>query len=387
MVLPGKSAGVARECLRVTEFETSRPGLSGRKQGTYSQGMKSAFLPALLFLAAVPHAEAAGIPVQPLAPITLHGHTNALLLQNRLIEVVLYPSLGRVGAINFRGQPNVLRFDERLAETMAAPDATRPDGWLNYGGDWIWPVAQAHWAEHFGAAWPPPGFMDGQPWSGHAWVNDDQSQTAVLELHIGAPLHISIQRKFTLPPDSATVTVLQRITRTDTSAVPVTLWNISQIAGAERVALAVETNSAFAGGFRVLDFAPPAPEWLHREEPSVLVVDTRLAPEIKIGSDSPRGWMGAQRGDVLLMERASGRPDATTFPDGGCRTELYSNSGLGYTEIETLSEERVLQPGETLENTLTMALHHVPRALDHTAFALRVLETVGERTPPPVTAP
>lgn len=335
-----------------------------------------------LFLRAYAHAEPAGrVPVEPLEPVTLLGHTNVFLLQNRVVEAAVFPSLGRIGFFNFRGEPNAFRFDAGLAEWAAENPSVPGADWRNFGGDWIWPAAQGHWAAHVGANWPPPWIIDGPAWTARGWVNQDDAQSVLLELEIGEPLNMLVQRQITLPADAASLIIRQRIERTAPSEVPVTLWNISQIAAAERVALAVETNSAFIDGYRVLDFEPPAPEWLSREDPHVLIADTRRATEMKIGSDSPRGWIAAQRGDLLIFERAEGRADAESFPDGGCRTELYANSGLGYAEIETLSEERVLAPGDAIENTLTISLHRIPADLTDAEFAARLRSIAGD--PPP----
>ncbi len=325
-------------------------------------------------------ADSSSIPMNPLPSTSLFGHTNAFLLQNRQVEFAIFPTIGRVGLMNFRGEQNLLRFDEELAAS-ATEAATEPtDNWRNFGGDWLWPISQIRWPDHFSGYWPPPWLLDGPAWTAHGWVNRDQSQTVLLELKIGEPVNIVVQRKFTLPIDSTTLTIQQRIERTADSSVPVTLWNISQLKGIERVAVAVETNSAFIDGYRVLDFTPPREEIMDRTTPSVLVVDVKDAGEIKIGSDSPRGWLAAQHGDFVVIERASGEVSAAEFPDGGCRTELYSNSGLGYTEIETLSEERNLAAGEDVENTLTISLHRITADLDNAAFAARVCELLGEQS-------
>ncbi|HMP76840.1 MAG TPA: hypothetical protein PKE12_11160 [Kiritimatiellia bacterium] len=327
-------------------------------------------------------AGAAPVPVAPLAPIELHGHENVFLLQNRLVEAAIFPTLGRLCTLNFRGEENVLRFDRGLAEASVHPPVEPPGDWRNFGGDWLWPSAQEHWEKYFGKRWPAPTLLDVPPWTAHGWINDDQSQSVAMEIDLGAPLHITVQRTFTLPPDSTAITVHQRMTRTGESAMPVTLWNISQVGGASRVALATETNTLFVGGYRVLDFDPPAPTLLNQEDPHVLIIDVGAAEEVKLGSDSPRGWIAAQRGDYVLLERATGSPGATNFPDGGCRTELYSNRGLGYSEIETLSEERVLEVGETIENILTISLHRMPASIDNAAFAARLRELAGDPPAP-----
>lgn len=343
---------------------------------------------ALVLFSSFTHAaETGAIPMNPLNPISLYGHSNVYLLQNRLIEAAVFPTIGRVGLLNFRGETNVLRFDTALAQASAEPFSEAPNGWRNFGGDWVWPVSQVRWPDHFGAFWPPPWLLDGPAWKAHGWVNGDQSKAILLEIEIGEPLNIAVQRKFVLPADSSTLTIHQRIQRTAPSTIPVTLWNISQLAAIHRVALAVETNTPFVDGYRVLDFTPPAQEVINQENPYVLVMDVKDAGEIKIGSDSPRSWIAAQRGNVVVIEKAEGDLTATNFPDGGCRAELYSNSGLGYSEVETLSEEKALEPGEAIENTLTISLHRVPDTLDDNAFATRIRELVGEQVPAAPTAP
>lgn len=321
------------------------------------------------------------VPIEPLNPVEFAGFTNVLVLQNRVVEAVIFPDLGRIGIFRFRGEPNAFRFDEALAEHVSLNPREPGSDWHNYGGDWLWPVAQGHWPALFGASWPPPWLIDGTPWKAHGWTSHDDSQTVLMQAEFGAPLHVRITRSITLPPDAAALTIRQRIERTGASEAPVTLWNISQIGGAERVALALDTNSAFEAGYRVLDFDPPTPEILSQPDPEILIVDTRRAREIKIGSDSPRGWIAAQRGDLLIFERAAGRRDATNFPDGGCRTEVYANRGLGYAEIETLSEEAQLAPGEAIENTLVISLYRVPADLTDTELAARLHQIAGESVP------
>ncbi len=321
-------------------------------------------------------ASAEGIPVTPIAPTTLHGHSNALVLGNRQLEVTILPSLGRIAGFRFGGLENLLRFDDSLAESSRTPP--EPGEWRNFGGDWILAVPQQHWRDLFHRHWPPPLFLDGLPWQGHAWISDDGAQHALLELEVAEPLHVRMQRAFRVDAKSASVSIRQRIERTAPSDIPMTLWNISQIPGAQRVLLPVDKDSAFPKGYSVLDFGPPAPHLLHTTGGGVLVLDVKNGTEHKLGSDSPRGWIAAQRDHVLIVEQAITRNPGGAFPDGGCRVEVYANSGLGYTEIETLSEERVLQPGEVLENTLTISFHHIEPSLDSEAVALRLRELMGE---------
>ena len=319
-----------------------------------------------------------GIPVAPIAAVERYGHTNALVIGNRLLEVTILPSLGRLAGFRFGPLNNVVRFDGPLAAASTAPD---PNGaWRNFGGDWMFPVAQADWPSYFGQRWPPPPFMDSLPWQGHAWASDDGAQHALLQLAIGEPLNVRIQRALRVDPAAATVTIRQRMERTAPSPIAMTLWNISQVPDAQRVLIPVDEDSTFADGYSILDFGPPATHLLHRAAGGVLVLDVKNGTEHKLGSAPTRAWIAAQRDGVLMIEHAATSQPGGEFPDGGCRVELYANSGLGYTEIETLSEERALAPGETMENVLTLSFHHVPAGLDNEALAQHVRMALGEVT-------
>ena len=91
----------------------------------------------------------------------------------------------------------------------------------------------------------------------------------------------------------------------------------------------------------------------------------RVSPgaETKLGSDSPRGWIAAAKGTNLVFESVANSATGD-YPDGGSVVEVYSNQGLGYSEIETLSPELVLAPGTVLENVLRIELSSTATPLD-----------------------
>jgi hypothetical protein len=320
------------------------------------------------------------IPSDPIAPVSWHGWSNVIVLANRQVEVTILPAAGRIAGLRYGGLDNVLRFDTNLAVWAATHPAT-DDNWRNFGGDWLWPVCQAHWTARFGRHWPPQTFIDGQPWQARAWSSDDGSQTCLLRMDVGAPLFVTITRRIRLDPEQALLTIRQRIERAADSDVPMALWNISQIAAARRVVFPVDTDAAFPDGFRILDFGPPPAAIIDRCPGDVIALDVLAGTEHKLGSGSPRGWVAAQREGVLIVEQAESRTPGGAYPDGGCRIEVYANSGLGYTEIETLSEERVLAAGESLENTLTVSLHRAAPDLSACDLVARLRELIGE-TPP-----
>jgi hypothetical protein len=290
----------------------------------------------------------------PLAAQHAFGLTNIFQLESSVVRATIAPDAGRmVQLMADRPAGNLLRLDEALLgqAATAAPDAD----WNNYGGDWLWPVAQARWPLMQQGDWPPPVLFRNAGWSARAWQNADGSKYCLLSRDFDAPLHVTASRLIRVDPQSPRIEITQRIVRNAPSDIPVCLWHISQVGGASRVALPVESDSAFPGGYRVVGFTEPGTSMITRTDRAV-VFDLAQGSEHKVGSDSPQAWIAAQKGDQVIVARATGGDQGGTFPDGGCRTTLYANKGLGYTEIETMSVERNLAPGESIENTVEIEL-------------------------------
>lgn len=311
-------------------------------------------------------------PVAPISASEFLGWTNAFRLQNDRAEAVFVPAIGRLVHFALRqGDASPFRLEPALhGKTPAAGE-----NFFNVGGDWLWPVAQARWANFSadGKDWPPPEALADLPWTGSAWTDAEGAPCALMTRDYGAPLHIQVSRLFRLEPDSAALTVQQRIERTAPSEIPVVLWNVSQIAQAEHIVLPIERRSQFRGGLKALmGRKPPRNQLAICKDAAVY----RVGPgsETKLGSDSPRGWIAAAKGTNLIFESVANSA-AGDYPDGGCIVEVYSNQGLGYSEIETLSPEVLLAPGTVLENTLRIELEstETPLSACPLANAVRAL--------------
>ena len=198
---------------------------------------------------------------------------------------------------------------------------------------------------------------------------------------LAQPRTRSAQRLFRLEADSAELVVRQRIERTAPSDIPVVLWNVSQIAKPDAVALPVAADSRFEGGLRTLTANGPAPGSLS-DCGDVRIYTVTPGGEVKLGGDSPRAWLAAARGNAAIFECAAAGNMPGTPPDGGCVIEMYSNEGLGYTEIETLGPEVALQPGTILENTLRMRLAQLPADAAPCALADTGRALAGETAAP-----
>ena len=304
-------------------------------------------------------------PVSPILSSEFLGWNKAYRLKNDRVEAVFVPAVGRLVHFSALGGPSLFRLESSL-QGQTPPAGER---FFNVGGDWLWPVSQARWAalSEEGRDWPPPAPLADRPWKCSAWSDSGGAQCALLTRKYGPPLNILVTRLFRLDPGSSALVVRQRIERTGSAGVPVVLWNVSQIAKAEHVAMPIEAESKFRGGIQALMGRKPTRK---RLVPCGDAVVYAVAPgaETKLGSDSPRGWIAAARGSNVVFESVANETSGD-YPDGGCVVEVYSNEGLGYSEIETLGPEVDLAPGAVLENVLRIELADSEQPLAGCALA------------------
>jgi hypothetical protein len=304
-------------------------------------------------------------PVEPIRSAPFLGWEQAIRLQNERLEAILVPALGRVVHLAPRNGLNLLRLDPALQGQV--PPANDP--FFNIGGDWLWPVAQARWKELSanGTNWPPPAVLAEHPWENSAWTDAEGAACALLSREYGAPLHIQVSRLFRLEPGAARLTVRQRIERRAPSEIPVVLWSISQVDRADQIVLPVSPDSRFRGGIKALLGRKPSRTHLVPCK-SAAVYRVGGGRETKLGSDCPRGWIAAARENNILIETVVNSA-AGDYPDGGCVVEMFSNAAYGYSEIETLSPEVDLAPGQVLENILMIGHATVETPDDPCALA------------------
>lgn len=336
--------------------------------------MKRTTLLLLLGLSGFARAQLSGsdatAPVQPIAAVPYRGFTNAIVLENSFVRAVIVPAVGRLAELALLDSENPLRTDAQLDKGKSSDT----NNWANYGGSWTWLAEQAKWAGAFGRGWPPPVFdSPAAEWTASAWKRADGAQFCRLQLSLGAPLHVRVTREFLLSRKSAKLQVSQRIDRVLESKVPVTLWNIAQIGNADEVVLPLDPGTEL-----VPLYEQRIPSEYVTACTNAVVIAPREISENKVGSTSPRSWIAGRKGLLLLILAAHPGNAAGTYPDKGCRVEMFTSKPLGYTELETLSEERALAPGETLANTLTLELYRSPQPVTGCALATWTMQLLGE---------
>lgn len=294
------------------------------------------------------------IPVAPISACTSEGWTNAYVLKNDRLELAAVPETGRLSLLTVDGGENVLRSDKSLRDVLPPKDDTGE--WYNYGGDWIWPVAQKKWPLFQEGEWPPSRLIDGRAWEGRAWKCSDGTQCCLLQQEYGAPLYIKVSRLFKLPKEGHFFTIHQQIQRTAASDIPVVLWNISQMNDPSYIVFPMSDSEHFDGTYHLMMGSQPETNALLACTDDVFVFNCAGASENKLGVRATPPWIASVRGKTILLQRADDKSDGSNYPDGGCNVEMYANRGMKYAEIEHLSSEMLLAEGETMENDLTFVL-------------------------------
>ena len=360
-------------------------------------------------------------PMEPEAipPTSYSGWVGAFCLDNGAVAVTAVPSVGRILSIGLPDGANALRNDLKMSG-FSFPDQNEMT-WLNVGGDWLWPVAQSQWPKLGRGNWPPPAVLTERPWQGSAWIERDGSKRCLLTRQYGEPLNVKVSRLITVPKKGSKFHIRQTIERTAASTHPVSISNVSQVGGARRLFIPVDAESAFKQGYRVLSGQPPgdmqmvicgeahdrgtnaAPitasspsptggegrlpaEALAKAEgdgsnappyPAVLVLSCDGPGDRKLGSDSRRAWVAVQKGNMLLIERVVRQP-AGAFPDGGCAAEVYARADAGYADIQLVSPEKDLKPGERLENEIEVECRVLALDPDPCKAAQALRQILGE---------
>jgi hypothetical protein len=306
--------------------------------------------------------------------VPFRGWEQSLRMENEAVEVVVVPATGRIVHLARKGGKNLLTFKEKLAGKLPPAEEGY---WLNYGGDWMWPVHQDQWEKMGGPQWPPLRVLD-QVWKGEMEHRKDGTGVITLRASFGAPLHLEAERRIFLPPGKTTDLVIeQSLRRVEASEIPVTLWQIAQVDAAEMVFLDRSPKSQFDEGHRLIAFDKPTEEVL-TVGPKTIQYRPGIQGHTKLGSDGT--WIAARRGRDVLMLWTQDEMGNGTYPDGGCALTMYSNTDLGYSEIETQSAFHLLPLGETVSNRVFYRLLELEEDADPVAIPdlLHTQEKPGE---------
>lgn len=276
----------------------------------------------------------------------------SLLLRNDFVELHAVPEIGgRV--IQFRlGDKDFFWVNPQLAGKLSPPSGLAPDGgWLNYGGDKLWPAPQG-WDDDSQWPGPPDAVLDGQPYH----VERLEQGTALRLTSRDDPRSgIRLARVIRLAGDSARVRIRTTMTNVDDKPRRWGIWAHTQLDGGTSAGAApnhllnawcpLNPASQFPRGYRVIFGADDHPSFQPDAARGLMRVNYQYRVG-KIGLDSTAGWVATVDGasGAVFVQRFRFAP-GKEYPDGSS-VEFWLN-GVG--TIRAYHKDLVL-PDDAVEN-------------------------------------
>jgi hypothetical protein len=294
--------------------------------------------------------------------INYKGWKNAIELQNDKIRLVVVPEIGRIMHYSFIDDRNVLFEDSRLAGlVLKEGEAFIENGQAispNIGGDRVYPCSENYFEMIKGNRRLADQWINNGPYTYTIIDNGVRMESPVSQL-----LGVKMIRTIQLEPNSTKLKIEQELVRVNPAknssfdSIPLTIWNLTQIRAPKGMWIPLQTKSVFKNGYDI----PVWPDAVNHAAENIQINDglLKLNPIIqnhqKIGADAD-GWIAGLVDNVLLVERFHYH-EGTTYPDGGTSTTIYSN--VEFAELECLSPEKVLKPGEAIKHTIYWKLYRI----------------------------
>lgn len=271
--------------------------------------------------------------------VSYKGWDDATLLTNKIVELIFVPQIGRIMRYGYVGGINLLWNNAALAgktTDIAAPNAD----WQNYGGDKLWPAPQAVWG------WPPDPVMD----SGTQTVKTLAGNKLQTQGQRSPKHNLRFRREIALDATGTGVTFVNTVFNTGEKEAEWSVWEVAQVDSPDIVILPLHKGGKFPTGYYTFKDSAPAEGRL-----KIMGNEIRLERDAKnackIGSDSPLGWLAAEKSGIRFEVSHKAEPKAN-YPDDGCHLEVYTNPDpAAYIEMELLSPLVTLSPGEKYSHT------------------------------------
>jgi len=277
-----------------------------------------------------------------------NGWTNAVVLDNGLVEAVIVPDAGRVLRFRFLSTTNGPFWENpAMSGQTATPASWNTEG--AFGGDKAWPSPQSAWG------WPPPAGFDGSPYKVEV-----TNGVVVLTSSVDSSFQVRTTRTVELAFDEPVMritTAFDRVGATARTNNPVGIWTITQTQDPVRCFVPVRSNSVFGAGYQQLGTGMPAQ---FQNTNSLISFGRDPITSHKLGFDADSlVWVGTNLSLRIDAPRVSGLP-ISSYPDGGCSTEVYTNPGTNapYIELECLAPLSLLPVGAQMQSQTTYTLFH-----------------------------
>ena len=275
----------------------------------------------------------------------------AIVLRNRVAEVIVVPDIGRVMQFNLlddsgNSTPGPFWNHPAIDKKLAADG----EGWTNYGGDKVWPAPQSDWPKVAGRSWPPPAAFDAAPYS-------SSIKGKAIELVSGPDpgYGIRVHRTIVLHPLMPMMTIETMFEKVSGAPVRAAVWTITQLMSPDRAFMLLPPHTKLPGSYA--SFLPSPPKDLKIEGRLLSVVRDPENKTMVGGEGNCLLWVGAGPDLLIGHEYVSSRrprgriadaedQSGAEWPDRGSHAKIYTNSDdQKYVELEFLDPLQNLSSG------------------------------------------
>jgi hypothetical protein len=295
-------------------------------------------------------------------------HKDTIVLTNGAIELGVSASVGRIVHVSRAGGPNLLW----VSPLAAANEAQAKDQWVNWGGDKPWPAVQSLWPRFVpsGNQWPPDRIIDGQAWT----ILEQGDRHLVMQSPVNPDLQARVTRRIVLDDEGPGVRIHNSMERVGSSPIPLLIWTVSQVPHPAYTLLAIAADRPESERDRpVLHFgkAREAQERVELHDNAARFNVTRER-SLKVGTFGT--WVAGVWEDVAFAQYAHYDP-AGSYPDRS-NSQVYCDGN--YVELELLSPQQHLQPGQKLDFEVRWRLLDLPAGMAaDTAAVVRLIEAAA----------
>ncbi|MCP4614118.1 MAG: DUF4380 domain-containing protein [Planctomycetes bacterium] len=297
---------------------------------------------------------------------------DSICMSNGIIQLNVVPAIGGRVVQYALGDKEFFWVNPDLeGELPTETGLTEDSGWVNYGGDKLWPAPQG-WDNDQQWPGPPDAVLDGQAYELEQLTNGEDGSVA-LRLTSGKDMRsgISFSRVIRLYPNSTRVSIDATMTNVDNKSRRWGIWGHTQLDGASadgkshnsqmNAYCPINPDSHFEKGYDVIFGEEDNPSFQPDYENNMMKVNYQYRVG-KIGMDSDGGWVATVDGQTgnVFVHRFVYEPEKE-YPDGSS-VEFWHN-GIGsifaYNETMVMSdnpkenayvfESEVLSPFAKLE--------------------------------------
>lgn len=311
-----------------------------------------------------------------------YRNLDVISLRNEWLDLIIAPQLGG-RLLQWEMSGHAFFFVNKDLERIVSEEGwDTQDGWLNFGGEKIWPAPQG-WDSPAQWPGPPDSILDSGPFTVLKQENDSEVWQLAMRSDFDPYTGLVIEKRVRMMDDRAEVKVMGLFHNNSQRAISWSVWPVCQMRASSgdsclyRIFCPANKQSRFEGGFKTLHGLVNNPQYNRDSYGHVVVCYQYLVG--KIGMDSDAGW-------VAYLEYESGKAFVVLFPYQKKKVypeettvqiwtqgkgSIYSRKKIisypddteknpPYIEIELLSPLETIDPGDSLSFTYRLLSTTIP---------------------------